>query len=783
MGWRVCAWIAVFAGLSLPQASAVAASFEGRWTLPPGLAELELKAQAGGGLQGSFEATDGQTGRRYRTVVRLEMDGSGTSATGTWRVYYVYGDERDKDPETNLMEAYRITAFVSQTGQLQIHGVRDGPYGLPEIRSTWSRETPLTPDPGRPLCPHAVRYFQLPANGGPTHLRTGGPELQKSFAAALQRYQAEGGKLSLSVHSAGNLNALNWLFQEGGGLGSLPIGTSVVQAQARARAFCFTSPEQAARLVELGQEGQPEARHPIFNGTAPVEAGSEAALARAIVQHCRQANGGRRLSPGEVLYLALRERHGDATEAVLLAHNTLRCLARGSRGDNELLGLHQDESFFATYLETVRGGALPGVDPAGDPFASELGGCWYHMFGTAYYEIQCRTETSATAAGIHLLAMGLPEAYADPEAGSTEASRLMNGLEQWVRASKGSPRDPEKFCFNVWGAQLGADLYRAIRPTIPRVANPVDPDVEESTIDLGGRDVRPFNVQDLHAYPPLPETAGDSAVVNLLQCPATVVLDCAGERLVLDQRRGSLRGSYPGFVLPYPEADGSWGLLWRDPAGKPSRVTFAAVADGPLRLIRYDLRSETGGEYVLSARPGERWVLDLTRPDAPLTPPLLSPGGARVEATPVGGTGSSSEPAPPAVDVTGVWDSGRFGKLYLKQVGARVYGHYDWDRGQCDGFVDGRTVCLWWWELVEPGQPYRAAADDQKGDGYLELSADGRSLEGAWRYAAALGTKAAPAGAWAYQRLGDLPPDWGYEPGPYEVPAGALDWRGDPLQF
>jgi hypothetical protein len=71
-------------------------------------------------------------------------------------------------------------------------------------------------------------------------------------------------------------------------------------------------------------------------------------------------------------------------------------------------------------------------------------------------------------------------------------------------------------------------------------------------------------------------------------------------------------------------------------------------------------------------------------------------------------------------DFSGVWDT-PFGYMHLVQDGEKVRGKYRSDLGSIDGRIKGDTLYFTW------------SDPDGSGDGFLVLSADGRSLDGAYR--------------------------------------------------
>ena len=170
----------------------------------------------------------------------------------------------------------------------------------------------------------------------------------------------------------------------------------------------------------------------------------------------------RKLTPADVLRLALQQRKGDLREALLLAHNTLRSLARA--GDERMTGISPDPEFFKKNMATLRAG-------------EDNAGPWYHLFGTAYFGVQARGDyammpltaipDAASKSAMNLwgkltkLLGGAKTSRQESDAASLVANELEQFYRTWVQ---GRESDPEKYCFNVWGAQIAAWLYRGKVP-------------------------------------------------------------------------------------------------------------------------------------------------------------------------------------------------------------------------------------------------------------------------------------------------------------------------------
>lgn len=363
---------------------------------------------------------------------------------------------------------------------------------------------------GKPLCDEALRFFGLVTRPSSTHIRRDRAELEAGFRASFERYQQEHPEAPAFVsvpRGGGSDVALNWLFAEGGALANLTHAGDMASED-----FVFTDRAEARRLVARQSR--------LVDGRLPARHGTEGALLRAIVK--TSGDEQRRLEPGDVFYLALEQVGGDARLATLLAHNTLRSLARGA--DADYTGVAQDLSAFQKYLAPLRGGteelpdfqAVEGTPEPGnagdsrplerpevklkpDPFAGDNAGPWYHLFGTAYFELQVEGEFQ-TSVLRDLLAAERPAAPDRLPAGKIESSRasqLANTLEQYYREKLGGAQpDPEKYCFNVWGAEIGALLGKGLldsgrrrvgptgardRPERRTPVDPLDPGLSDGT--------------------------------------------------------------------------------------------------------------------------------------------------------------------------------------------------------------------------------------------------------------------------------------------------------------
>jgi len=463
-----------------------------------------------------------------------------------------------------------------------------------------TRSAPATP--GRPLCPEAVRSFgadKLQAAGlsdpSRTGIRVDGDALLDGLQAAIRshnaRYPDDKAYATDGTPLVGTVGALSWLFAEGGAVAGAPAEQYVT--------------------------------------------GDEKKLYDAIVRlsRVRQAEGGSPLlAPGDILELSLGLAAGDVNKAVLTAHNTLRAQARNDATVQEVTGLTRVPGFFDDHLAKLRD-------------APDNAGPWYHLFGTAYLELSARGDAGPWLAGAagalaissgivtggaSIVALGTLEAlylYLEKvpgDSGTTRGSEIANAVEQWYRENQATtprPPDPEKFCFNVWGAQAGGKLYGSLPYKSTRVLR-----------DLRSSFSAPSRATSVErSTGELP----DPRVLNLLGSPFSVEWKDGPLTMVLDQGAtpGDVRlvGGVPLLLRPFSERD-SWGVAWLAPAGRRQTVTFEATKAGAvLHYVRLDTATGDAAVYqAVAAQPRERFTLALDA--ATLAPPMTRGDGTTVKA-------------------------------------------------------------------------------------------------------------------------------------------------------
>lgn len=459
---------------------------------------------------------------------------------------------------------------------------------------TTTSGTTAPPAPGgKRLCAEALSLLEgfdaadLQAAGvDATHtsLRVDGRSLAADFEDAIRSYErANPGKrayVTWGVPFGGELGTMSWLFSYGGALGGPAARAYVTGTESRLLARIVQ------RAGRFGSPGQPA-----------------------------------RLSPGEVFALSLELNDGNAAQALLAAHNLLRGAFRNDAVAAP--GITYDNgAYLGRYLMELRGN-------------DDNGGPWYHMFGTAYAEVVARGDwgpwlaaggaAAAFSAGLltgpaALALGGLALAWQNESdtSGTTGASRFFNGFEQIVReVHSGNKPDPEKFCFNVWGAQIGGKVYEALplRGT-QRLSDPFSGFAPPS-------EPTPF-------LDPA-ETLSGARFVNGVGSPYAVRWRNGTMEMLLDQRPDPadtrLHGGVPTWLFPVLEGD-SWGVVWMSPSNSGESIELEAIVDAaPLVFVRTDTQTgETAFYETTAAHAGDRFKISVD-PGA-LAPPMSAADGS-----------------------------------------------------------------------------------------------------------------------------------------------------------
>lgn len=524
----------------------------------------------------------------------------------------------------------------------------DKPAPTPEPSQEATQPTPVAsaepPRSGVSLCEEAFRYWskeKLQARGykdaaAPSKLQKDENGFLKDFVTAISNYNNihEDAPAYTSIPAFGGLRAMNWLGSEEGIASQfgLPGGNALSEE------FVFNNPTDAKR--DLKTQG------------ASARPGTEPALLNAIVAQSKEQQ--RKLTPGDVLALALEQTHGDVRQALLLAHNTLRSAARP--GDQTLTGVGLNRELFTNSLETIRG--VPGAtfsNPTDASENSDNAGPWYHLFGTTYFEMQTRGDIGLVPALMGLAEMPRETLNAIfnahwPDYGlssddRSNASRFSNAFEQWLRYFAGKTDiDPEKFCVNVWGARVGQELFNMLvksgatpwGPSGARKPGMTDDenwDPQKSGLAGGSQSLNPLPpIKELPLTPSPGERQRDKLVLWNLGSPADVTWEGPSGKMILQQRTENLYGSYPVWLLPiYEQQERTWGALWIDQIVEEHTLTFQASQNGTIHLSRVDQSRGQVATYVAPVVAGE--LLRMTAVPGVVAPKLLRADGQAITPT------------------------------------------------------------------------------------------------------------------------------------------------------
>ncbi len=357
-----------------------------------------------------------------------------------------------------------------------------------------------------------------------------------------------------------------------------------------------------------------------FGGTrTSLVTGQEAPLEHAIrAEVARRAGGASapesRLSPGDVLRLALDLTGGDVNAAVLTAHNLMRFEARGIEQDAPGLGDLRDRTFMDQNLRPLR--------------RDDNTGAWYHLFGTAYYEMTARGDwgpaITVGATGLALAAgvVSLPAALLtrgalalagvagvglwrseDRASGVRVASRVAQTFEQGVRRLKGRDPDPEEFCVNLWGAQIGAALYRGRPYRATRALRALFSSLPAPS------------PRTLPASGPMIAPAPEGRTVTFVGSPYAVWFDAGDQQLLVDQGRdpaqAGIEGGIDGLAVQLVPEESSWGLAYVGADDRLQRVVLEPVRDrAPLTVLRLNLATGAVLAYHGTTSRGQQVVME-----------------------------------------------------------------------------------------------------------------------------------------------------------------------------
>jgi len=348
--------------------------------------------------------------------------------------------------------------------------------------------------------------------------------------------------------------------------------------------------------------------------------GQEKALRDAIVARYDARSGAgvdARLDPGDVFSIALDLHKGDATKAMLAAHNTLRELGRGGDLDPPVA---MDTAFIPKYLQPLRAGP-------------EQTGPWYHLFGTGYYSMVRGADYGKAGDALFLAALfagTLPVTWLTVLAGLATGVHAIaepdfaDWVEQVYREyGRGRAPDAEKYCMNIWGTELGRLLWESLPGTGDR------PPPQSG-----------FEAPPTPEHPPGPvdpfKSVAPTPVINMVESPFSIQISDDSGTFLLDQgaepSTAQVFGEAAMTSLPVAESD-SWGLIWLADEGVTQTVTLEATRpNAVLTLQRIDTATAAVATYrATAANKGDRFTI--VTDDAKLDPDLTAPDGSVIRPT------------------------------------------------------------------------------------------------------------------------------------------------------
>lgn len=323
--------------------------------------------------------------------------------------------------------------------------------------------------------------------------------------------------------------------------------------------------------------------------TTALPSGKEAALQAAARQ---LAQSGKKVSPGDFLYLSLKLNGGNVSQALLTAHAALyRDGAKKNRGfiDEGVLKPMRNPAGYANKPVGMGNQQVSARNAVG----SDEQGVWYHFFGMAALEFADSKSVTGIAPmfalrfGAETFASGT---FADkikllktvPTSGLGGAlSDFSIAMENAIR-KEGSVPDPDKQCVNFSGVAAGRALANAL--------------------DLG-RDQDQVKV-DRQMQGPI---AGGS--VQIRSPLSLEILGTRGERIAYDQKTGKFSANtVMAFVDAYRENDKTTGLII-SPFFTVKSVNFTGSGSGPATIAYYSPASKSTGVYSVTAKPGAKFTL------------------------------------------------------------------------------------------------------------------------------------------------------------------------------
>lgn len=323
--------------------------------------------------------------------------------------------------------------------------------------------------------------------------------------------------------------------------------------------------------------------------TTALPSGKEAQLQAAARQ---LAQSGKKVSPGDFLYLSLKLSGGNVKQALLTAHAALyRDGNKRNKGfiDEGVLKPMRNAAGYSDKAVAAGNGQVSARKSVG----SDEQGVWYHFFGMAALEFADSQSATGIAPmfavrfGAETFASGT---FADkvsklktvPVSGLGGAmSDFAIAMENAIR-KEGSVPDPDKQCVNFSGVASGRALARAF--------------------NLG-------QGQDQVKIDRIMQGPISGGTVQIRSPLSLEILGSAGERIAFDQKTGRFSANtVAAFVETYREKDNTTGLII-SPMFTVSRVNFTGSGSGPATIAYYDARSKNVGVYTLTVQPGAKYAL------------------------------------------------------------------------------------------------------------------------------------------------------------------------------
>ncbi|MEI6296898.1 MAG: hypothetical protein WCO84_04615 [bacterium] len=499
--------------------------------------------------------------------------------------------------------------------------------------------------------------YNLNGQGEIKLLKKNESEITEAFVSAIEKYNSEhpDAHAYMSESPSGNLHAMFWLMTQGSAEGPSFVFNKTVDEVAKkiqeiatqAKEFKKRNPKDydTFKMYKEMQNQMRDLQNSSMSGTEP-------ALQKAIINKAKQTDN--KLAPGDVFGLALEQVGGDARQALLLAHNTLRSSARA--GDDIYTGVSPTPSLFTDSLIELNGHG-----------PESNAGTWYHLFTTAFGDVQMQGDAGPLAAAGtagNVLAetadsirkLKMPGFDLSPGEQSN-LSGFANTFEQIVRTGS---FDPEKYCVNVWGARIGQRLYQSLAKPADPIYGPTgarSPDMLDArqAKELGSNEYDPgvlargwrsasgvaSKISSL-PYKAISKVAeGVVSVENSFSVdsggntiesvgsPVNITWEGPSGKMVLDQETQSLYGYYPVFIVPvYEKETDTWGATWLNLTKEKHSLVFDAVATGTLHYAIADQSTGKVATYIAPVATGDHLEIPVSSSDAPSE--LIGPNGKKI---------------------------------------------------------------------------------------------------------------------------------------------------------